>query len=92
MVGLVKASKSIQIVQTKNVLSIKHLLLFSAIIYLINKTVKIVRLSNIITLPKNSFLILNCRLIYCCDQTGFSAHYSSIQSHMIFRNHTNMLI
>jgi len=46
---------------------------------------------NIITISNNCFLIEH--VIYSCDeQLYFQHHYSSLQCHMIFRNHYNILI
>ncbi len=49
---------------------------------------------NIITILKQLFLceyMLNCHL-FLWSKLYFQHHYSSLQCHMIFRNHSNMLI
>ncbi len=59
-------------------------------IYLIKNTIKTVILWNIITMYNKCFLceyIVKCNLFLWCK-----AEFSSLQCHMIFRNHSNMLI
>ncbi len=59
-------------------------------IYLIKNTVKI----EILLLIKTTVLYVNIyeTVIYFCDaQLYFQHHYCSLQCHMIFRNHNNML-
>ncbi len=60
-------------------------------IYLIKNTVK---MWNIITVKTSCFLreyLLKCNL-FLWSKLYFQHHYSSLQCHMIFRNHSNMLI
>ncbi len=66
----------------------------SGCIYLIKNTVKTVILCNIITIEKNRFLsehMLKCNL-FLWSNLYFQHHYSSLQCHMILRNHYNILI
>ncbi len=63
-------------------------------IYLIKNTVKTVKLWNIITILNSCFLyeyIVKCNL-FLWSKLYFQHHYCSLQCHMIFRNHYNMLI
>ncbi len=60
-------------------------------IYLFKNTVK---LWNIIVIYNSCFLceyVLNCNL-FLWSKLYFQHHYCSLQCHMIFRNHNNMLI
>ncbi len=51
-------------------------------------------MQNIIVIQNSCFLceyVLNCNL-FLWSKLNFQHHYSSLQCHMIFRNHSNMLI
>ncbi len=53
-----------------------------------------VKIWNIFTIKNNGFLcecLLNCNL-FLWSKLYFQHHFSSLQCHMIFRNHSNMLI
>ncbi len=70
---------------------LKMSLLLKACIYLIQNTAK---LWNIFTIQNSCFLceyVLNCNL-FLWSKLYFQHHYSSLQCHMIFRNHSNMMI
>ncbi len=57
--------------------------------YLIKNTVKIVKYYyNLSVLCE---YVLSCN-VFCDAQLYFQHHYSSLQCHMIFRNHHNMLL
>ncbi len=63
-------------------------------IYLIKNTFKMIIVWNIIANSNGCFL---CKYIVKCNlflwlKLYFQHHYSSLQCHMIFRNHSNMLI
>ncbi len=62
--------------------------------WLIKHTVNTLILWNIVTTQNNRFLceyIVKCNL-FLWSKLYFQHHYSSLQCHMIFRNHSNMLL
>ncbi len=64
--------------------------MYQGCIYLIKNKVKTVILWNIITIKTTAWIY--CNVIYSCVTKLNFQHYSSLLCHMIFRNHTNMLI
>ncbi len=64
---------------------------FQGCIYLIRNMIKTVNMWNIIVIWNSCFL---CEFIidFCDAQMYYQHHYCSLQCHMIFRNHNNILL